>query len=88
VNPGVTLFQNETLADGRHPVALTGRVYAYVDADAGGPVAPGDLLTTADEPGHAQRVSDHARASGAVIGKAMTALEKGKGLVLVLVNLQ
>jgi hypothetical protein len=34
------------------------------------------------------KVTDHARATGAVVGKAMTALEKGKGLVLVLVNLQ
>jgi hypothetical protein len=88
VNPGVTLFQTDTLADGKHPVALTGRVYVYVDADAGGPVSPGDLLTTAETPGHAMRVSDHARATGAVIGKAMTSLERGKELVLVLVSLQ
>jgi hypothetical protein len=35
------------------------------------------------------KVTDHARAQGAIIGKAMTPLAKGeKGLVLVLVSLQ
>jgi hypothetical protein len=34
------------------------------------------------------KVTDHQKAQGAVLGKAMTALEKGKGLVLVLVTLQ
>ncbi len=87
VNTGMTLRQEGTIADGAHPVALTGRVYCFVDADAGGPVAPGDLLTTSATRGHAMRVSDHGRATGAVIGKAMTSLESGRGLVLVLVNL-
>jgi hypothetical protein len=34
------------------------------------------------------KAGDHERASGAIIGKAMTSLAKGKGLVLVLVSLQ
>lgn len=88
VNPGMTLRHEGTAADGTHPVALTGRVYCYVDADAGGPVRPGDLLTTSDTPGHAMRVEDHDRAAGAILGKAMTSLESGRGLVLVLVSLQ
>ena len=60
----------------------------WVDADAGGAITPGDLLTTSDTPGHGMRVQDHSRASGAIIGKAMTSLASGKGLVLVLVSLQ
>jgi hypothetical protein len=32
--------------------------------------------------------SDHVRAQGAILGKAMSALTEGKGLVLVLVTLQ
>jgi len=88
VNPGMMLRQGGTLADGTHPVALTGRVYCYVDADANGPVQPGDLLTTSDTPGHAMRVGAHAPAAGAILGKAMTTLESGRGLVLVLVSLQ
>jgi hypothetical protein len=34
------------------------------------------------------KVTYHARAQGAVIGKAMSALSEGKGMVLVLVSLQ
>jgi hypothetical protein len=39
-------------------------------------------------PGHAIKVTDFARAQGAVLGKAMSSLESGRGLVLVLVTLQ
>ncbi len=72
---------------GEHPVALTGRVWTKVDADFGS-VHPGDLLTTSTTSGHAMRADDTARRGGAVIGKAMTSLEAGRGLVLVLVSLQ
>lgn len=88
VRPGLTLQQEGTLATGRHPVALTGRVWCHADADAAGGIVPGDLLTSAEEPGHAMKASDRSRAFGAIIGKAMTPLPKGKGLVLVLVSLQ
>jgi hypothetical protein len=69
------------------PVALTGRVWVYCDT-ANAPIRPGDLLTTSSSPGHAMKVTNYARAQGAVIGKAMTGLKAGKGLVLVLVSLQ
>jgi hypothetical protein len=70
------------------PVAMSGRVWVYADATHEA-IEPGDLLTTSDMPGHAMKASDPTRAHGAVIGKAMTRLEKGKtGMVLVLVNLQ
>jgi hypothetical protein len=87
LDPGMLMGQDGTIADGDHPIALTGRVYCLVDA-SNGPVAPGDLLTTSDIPGHAMKVTDYARAQGAVIGKAMESLEIGTGLVLVLVSLQ
>lgn len=75
-------------ADGAHPVALTGRVWCQCDASTGA-IEPGDMLTTASTAGRAMKVTDLARAQGAIIGKAMTGLELGKqGLVLVLVNLQ
>jgi hypothetical protein len=70
-----------------HPVALTGRVWCWCDAKYG-PIAPGDRLTTSGTPGHAMKVTEETRAGGAVIGKAMTKLETGKGLVLVLVQPQ
>lgn len=87
VKPGMLMGQRGTEADGQHPVALTGRVYCKVDASFG-PIEPGDLLTTSPVSGHAMKVRDHSRASGAILGKAMTSLESGRGLVLVLVSLQ
>jgi hypothetical protein len=70
------------------PLALSGR--AWVNADATNrPINPGDLLTTSDRPGYAMKVQNHAKAQGAIIGKAMTGLRKGEtGRVLVLINLQ
>ncbi len=88
VRTGMLMGQAGTKADGKHPVALTGRVYCWVDADAGGAVEAGDLITTSDTPGHGMKVTNHAVASGSIIGKAMSPLEKGRGLVLVLVSLQ
>ncbi len=88
VNSGMIMGQHGSVADGAHPVALTGRVYCYVDATTGA-VQPGDMLTTSATPGHAMKVLDHTIAQGAIIGKAMTPLAAGeKGLVLVLVTLQ
>jgi hypothetical protein len=86
INPGIAL-QQEGMMEGGQNVALTGRVYVLADATHG-PIQPGDLLTTSDTPGHAMKVSDHARAQGAILGKAMTTLSEGKGMVLVLVTLQ
>ncbi len=87
VQPGMILSQPGTLASGSVPVALTGRVWALVDA-AHNPVQAGDMLTTSDTPGHLMVADDHTRAPGAVVGKAMTSLTQGqRGYVLVLVNL-
>jgi hypothetical protein len=87
VNPGMMMGQKGSIADGDHPVALTGRVYCYVDADRGA-IEPGDLITTSATPGHGMKVGDHDQAQGAIVGKAMTGLKDGRGLVLVLVSLQ
>ncbi len=87
INAGVIMGQPGSVADGEYPVALSGRVYCYADA-SNGAIQPGDLLTTSDTPGHAMKVTDYQSAQGAIIGKAMTSLEEGAGLVLVLVTLQ
>ncbi len=87
VKPGMVMSQEGTLADGEYPVALSGRVYCWVDASQGS-IEPGDLLTTSNSSGHAMKATDAAKAQGAIIGKAMTGLKEGKGLVLALVNLQ
>jgi hypothetical protein len=86
IDPGIALKQEGALDQGEN-VALTGRVYVLADASRDG-IEPGDLLTTSDTPGHAMKVTDHAKAQGAILGKAMGRLKEGKGMVLVLVTLQ
>ena len=86
LRPGIVLGR-EPGRDDRMPVALMGRVNCMVDAESA-PVAVGDLLTTADRPGHAMKVTDPMQAFGAVIGKALAPLDAGTGLIPVLVTLQ
>jgi len=87
INPGMVMGQSGTIADGEFPVALTGRVYCRADA-SNGSINPGDLLTTSDIAGHAMKVVDYSKSQGSVIGKAMSSLDEGQGLILVLVSLQ
>ncbi len=86
INAGIALHQEGALEAGQN-VALSGRVYVQADATHGA-IKPGDMLTTSDTPGHAMKVSEHSRAQGAIIGKAMSPLADGRGFVLVLVTLQ
>ncbi len=86
--PAGTVMGNLPGQEKSPAVALSGRVWVKCDAGRQA-IRPGDLLTTSTMPGHAMAAADHQRTQGAVIGKAMTALEQGQsGLVLVLVNLQ
>jgi hypothetical protein len=87
IRPGIYMGQEGTLANGEHPVAVAGRVYVLADAGYG-TIRAGDMLTSSDTPGHAMVASDTGRSRGAVIGKAMTPLHSGTGLVLVFVSLQ
>ena len=87
IRPGLSLGQTGTVADGRHPVALTGRVWVKCDASRA-PITPGDLLTTSSMAGHAMSASGLADTRGAVIGKAMSSLDAGQGLVLMLIQPQ
>lgn len=87
IQPGMRMGQRGTVVDGQYPVALTGRVWCWCDASYGA-IEPGDRLTTSGTRGHAMKVTDHDKAPGTVIGKAMTALDEGSGLVLVLVQPQ
>ena len=86
IQPGIQMEQQGLLEGGKN-VALTGRVYVQADA-SNGAIKPGDLLTTSNTPGYAMKIKDHVRAQGSILGKAMTGLEKGRGMVLVLVTLQ
>ncbi len=84
---GIALAPGNSALVGGASVALSGKVWCWCDA-SNGPIEPGDMLTTSSAPGHAMKATDLTAAQGAIIGKAMTALPEGRGLVLVLVNLQ
>jgi hypothetical protein len=86
LNPGISMTREDT-NDGSQNVALSGRVYVLADA-AYGAIRPGDLLTTSSTPGYAMKASNRRRSQGAVLGKAMTGLSQGRGMVLALVALQ
>ncbi|KUL30736.1 hypothetical protein [Actinoplanes awajinensis] len=81
VKPAIVLDRH----DGGVPVALMGKLWVLADATSG-PIRCGDLLTTSSTPGHARRVTDPASAIGAMVGKALTELDHGTGLVRVLVS--
>ena len=85
LNPGLILQQG-SFSEFATRVALAGRVYCKAEAISG-PIEPGDLLTTSAIPGHAMKAVNRENCHGAIIGKAMSRLTEGKGLVLVLVNL-
>ncbi|MFI7135998.1 hypothetical protein ACIBQ1_60865 [Nonomuraea sp. NPDC050153] len=63
-----------------------GKVWCRADASSQ-PIRVGNLLTTSATPGHAMAAVDRDSAYGAVLGKALTPLASGTGLVLVLVSL-
>ncbi len=87
VNPGFLMGQTGSIANGAIPVALTGRVWTKCDATTAR-ITPGTLLTTSARVGHAMAATELNRARGAIIGKAMTGLDSGTGLVLVLIQPQ
>jgi hypothetical protein len=85
--PGVILDRDPDKGTRRAPISIIGKV--AVRADAGGlPIRVGDLLTTSATVGCARRVTDPAKAIGAVLGKALTPLNCGVGMVDMLVALQ
>lgn len=85
--PGLILGE---AGDGKVAVAQSGRVKVKVDARYGA-IKPGDLLVTSPITGYAMR-SRPTRGGfhrpGTIIGKALEALPRGKGEILVLVTLQ
>jgi hypothetical protein len=87
IKPGMLMGQQGTVAYGKYPVALAGRVYVLCNEE-GGEINAGDFLTSSSRQGYAKRVSDLNNAQGAIIGKAMGKTDPKTGYVLVLINLQ
>jgi hypothetical protein len=70
---------------GERPLlALVGRVPVKATTE-NGPIRPGDLLTSASKAGYAMRCGDVTHCEGAIIGKALEALNEGEGVILMLV---
>ena len=88
--PGVVGSQHrvdEALPKNEVPLAVVGIVPCKVTAE-NGPIVPGDLLVTSSTPGHAMKGTDRSRMLGAVVGKALEPMQKGTGVIQVLVTLQ
>jgi hypothetical protein len=83
--PGIVLDKQKSKAN-RLPIALVGKVFCKVDANAGS-IEIGDLLTTSDTPGHAMKATDISKALGTVIGKALGPMKEGKGMIPILIAL-
>jgi len=84
--PGILLDHRNNAAQ-RVPISVLGKVTCQADASFGS-IEVGDLLTTSPTAGHAMKASDPFLAFGAVIGKALSPLNEGSGLVDVLITLQ
>jgi hypothetical protein len=86
--PGLIMGQKGSAANGEYPVAITGRVLVKAEALQRS-IHPGDLLTTSSVAGHAMAAGNGRKGKGAIIGKAMSGLQKGeKGEVLVLLGIR
>jgi hypothetical protein len=84
---GIILDHDAAAAGRRVAIAMVGKAACRVDARHG-PVRVGDLLTSSPTPGCAMRAADPALAFGTVIGKALTPLDEGTGLVEMIISLQ
>jgi hypothetical protein len=88
--PGVLLTERdiETSLDDMVPVGVIGVIPTKVSAE-NGPIRRGDLLVTAETPGHAMRGTERDRMLGAVIGKALAGFSgPGTRTIPVLVNVK
>ena len=68
-------------------IALVGTAFCRVDADPA-PIEAGDFITTSDLTGHGMRAGDGTISRGAIIGKALAPLDRGRGMVPILLALQ
>jgi hypothetical protein len=87
IKPGMLMGQQGTIAYGKYPIALAGRVYVLCNKE-GGEIKAGDFLTSAAQRGYAKKAENLKQAQGAIIGKAMGKADSKTGYVLVLINLQ
>jgi hypothetical protein len=90
-SPGVILGnkadpQSDAWDDNRPVLAIAGRVPVKASTE-NGPIAVGDLLVSSSVPGLAMK-GEPSVSVGAVVGKAMEALESGEGVIMAQVTLR
>jgi hypothetical protein len=85
--PGIVLNRRAEAGAPRAPISIVGRAACHADARYGA-IGVGDLLTSSPTAGCAMRASDAEQAFGAIIGKALTPLPAGSGLVEMVIGLQ
>ncbi|MFN4218443.1 MAG: glycoside hydrolase family 9 protein [Candidatus Bipolaricaulia bacterium] len=81
-SPGFAL--EKLRADSAVPLALIGTVFVKATAE-NGPIRLGDLLVSASKSGYAMRCLELQMCEGAIIGKALTPLLTGTGIIRMLV---
>jgi len=86
LSAGIVLHSVGVEGSNRVPVALAGKVWCKASANAGA-IGVGDLLVSSEVEGHARGIQGEAPA-GTVIGKSLSRLESGLGLVLALVMMR
>lgn len=88
LRPAITLG-GELLDTGDNTtvISMVGTASCRVDA-AYGAIEAGDMLTTSDTEGYAMKAVDPVRGREAILGKALTAMAEGQGLVAMLIALQ
>jgi hypothetical protein len=87
LRPAITLGGSNAHTTPTVSIAMVGTALCLVDADRAA-VEAGDLLTSSSTPGHAMKAADPVGGFGAVIGKALGSLSRGRGLVPIVVALQ
>jgi phosphotransferase system IIA component len=88
ISAGNKLFSEGTEV----PLALKGRTLCKVTSE-GGPIKPGDLLTSSSLPGHAMKATDAQKSDHSIIGKALESFNpqdgtNSTGKIVILVTLQ
>jgi hypothetical protein len=85
--PGVLLTERnvDDPHDDTVPLGVIGVIPTKVSGE-NGPIRRGDLLVTANLPGHAMKGTDRERLVGAVLGKALENFDGCVGVIRVLVN--
>ena len=85
--PGIIMDRRDKPDEPRKPISIMGKVSCRVDARLGA-IRVGDMLTTSPTPGLAMKATDPMKAFGCVIGKSLSSLDEGTGMVDMLITMR